>query len=202
MKVSTLIAGALVATVIGPATVFAQSIYVNAVEVRGTQLSGRSFTDVEEVFFDDEGNTHIVAPGIAFQTGNGTVTRDQDANALLLGTRFWVLTTQTGNGTLDFEIRVRLNGEVIATVESNGRQAVTDITEYIALGSNNVSFDVVPGGRGSGNVSDNFTVMLIRGDRNGSQMQIGHRYATLSIDGNETPTTTAYDFEVERVTEE
>lgn len=172
-----------------------QSIYVNGSDVTGG-VRDVEMTDVTRVYFDAEGNVHVVAPSIDLRRPDGSpYEADARGMSVLLGGTWWLLSVPAPDGAVPDRVAVAINGRLVATLEPDGPQLVEEITGFLAPGENTVTFQAMRVGAPSGVVSNPLRVIIGRGERLDGAVELNEVAATFERTG-----TSADDDATESVT--
>ncbi len=115
----------------------AAEVYINGVNVDG--LANQSFDKVN-VRLDEKGNVRIEAPG--YSVKRVTVAPPAEsapvANEGIISKKYFLVTEQTPQGATEYDIDFFLNGKFIRTMHSADDQLISELTQTLRPGRNQV----------------------------------------------------------------
>ena len=115
----------------------AAEVYINGVNVDG--LANQSFEKVN-VRLDEKGNVRIEAPG--YSVKRVTVAPPADplpvANEGIISKKYFLVTEQTPQGATEYDIDFFLNGKFVRTMHSADDQLISELTQTLRPGRNQV----------------------------------------------------------------
>lgn len=135
----------VVATVMAlAAPASARNVYLNGVKLDDNVLLTNQTFPACEVKFDDKGDVYITAKG--FKVGVKAAEGAEDAKKAdepppadgKLTKRYWLVSTQTKRGVVQYDVDVYINGQFVKKVRSADDRTVLEVTKHVKPGVNKV----------------------------------------------------------------
>lgn len=123
----------------------ARNVYLNGVKLDDDVLLTNQTFAACEVKFNEKGDVYITAKGfkIGVKAADGSEVKDaQDdpppAADGKLAKRYWLVSTQTKRGVVQYDIEVYVNGKLVKKVRSSDDRTVLEVTKFVLAGNNKV----------------------------------------------------------------
>lgn len=171
----------------------ASRLFVNGNEVPLGAIKNQSFPQVEEVWFDDQGNIHVIAPRYNIRVrrpdGASADTTSEAALERYLGQEVWLIILNPDVWAVPYHVKIFVNDEEVALIRPDQEQLTVNVTRYMRLGSNNVQIEARRGGGGGGDdsLSDaSIQILLAQAEEEGGRLQIRRNYVNYEIERSES----------------
>lgn len=171
----------------------ASRLFVNGNEVPMGALRNQDFTEVDEVWFDAEGNVHVIAPryNIRIRRPDGAEA-DLTSEAALqrfLGQEVWLIFLNPDAWAVPYHIKIFINDEEVALFRPDQEQVTINVTRHLRLGRNTLQIEARRGGGGGGDASTlsdaNLQILLAHAEEEDGRLQIRRNYVNHEIPRSE-----------------
>ena len=151
-------------------------LYLNGEELPVGSARDLELREVTEVWFDPDGNIHIIAPAYNFriERPGGDAARSDVAVGRFLGRRVWLIVLNQNPGTIPYHVRVTVNGSEVHLARPDQSQHVMEITRFLRLGDNRIELDARRGGAQAPGAPDAlYQVILATATEAGDELNLG-----------------------------
>lgn len=176
-----------------PLAAHGRDVYLNGVKLDSNVVLTNQTFPACEVKFDDKGDIWITAKGFKIDVKPAADEPKPAETPAPVGDRvakrYWLVSTQTKRGIVQYDVDVFINGKFVKKVKSADAQVVLEVTKYVKPGSNKVRMvatKVVGDKRLSTSPSDVLEVVLGEGDVGGGTVAIDKPVATFRRTASET----------------
>lgn len=179
-----------------PSIAEARNVYLNGVKLDdNVSLNDQTFPACE-VKFDAKGDVYITAKGFkvgvqeAPDTDKKKVKDDPAPRSDgKLTKRYWLISTQTKRGQVQYDVEVYVNGTLVKKVRSTDDRVVLEVTKHVTAGTNKVRLVATKNmgdKRVSSSPSDVMEIVLGEGTVGGGTVSIDKPIVTWKRTAQET----------------